>query len=263
MDPAQAALTAGSTADATVPMHALPPRRGMARVRFAPTAMADAIATLSDEPSAIQRVAARCEPAIEHALAELRSDQAPCAPAEPQGEEPRPATELAVHTTEMLDGSPVNDELLLDDERLLDELPLRDDAPSGPPLDDGVSEVSDDVPREQPSGLTSSAPDGLPGEQPSDLTLSASDLEQAPLDLRAADTNEPAGPALDDLRLRPAVAALEQVYIAAAMTRTGGNQTQAARLLGLSRFGLQKKLRRLADGDHGDGDERSVSCTSA
>jgi len=26
--------------------------------------------------------------------------------------------------------------------------------------------------------------------------------------------------------------------------RSGGNQTQAARLLGLSRFGLQKKLRR-------------------
>jgi len=49
----------------------------------------------------------------------------------------------------------------------------------------------------------------------------------------------------DDLRLRPALAATEQAYVRAAMARTGGNQTAAARLLGLSRFGLQKKLRRL------------------
>jgi DNA-binding protein Fis len=32
------------------------------------------------------------------------------------------------------------------------------------------------------------------------------------------------------------------------MDRAKGNQTVAARLLGLSRFGLQKKLRRLAGG---------------
>ncbi|HEX8110173.1 MAG TPA: helix-turn-helix domain-containing protein, partial [Kofleriaceae bacterium] len=51
------------------------------------------------------------------------------------------------------------------------------------------------------------------------------------------------------LRLRPALAATEQAYLAAAMARAKGNQTAAARLLGLSRFGLQKKLRRLAGGD--------------
>jgi hypothetical protein len=41
------------------------------------------------------------------------------------------------------------------------------------------------------------------------------------------------------------------------MARAKGNQTAAARLLGLSRFGLQKKLRRLAgDGpDDEDDDE--------
>jgi sigma-54 specific flagellar transcriptional regulator A len=38
---------------------------------------------------------------------------------------------------------------------------------------------------------------------------------------------------------------LEHAYITAAMARTNGNQTAAAKLLGLSRFGLQKKLRRL------------------
>ena len=63
---------------------------------------------------------------------------------------------------------------------------------------------------------------------------------------------EPAKPTPgEDLRLRPALAATEQAYITAAMTRAKGNQTVAARLLGLSRFGLQKKLRRRA-GDNGD-----------
>jgi len=55
------------------------------------------------------------------------------------------------------------------------------------------------------------------------------------------------------LRLRPALAATEQAYITAAMARAKGNQTVAARLLGLSRFGLQKKLRRRAS-DDGDDD---------
>ncbi len=66
---------------------------------------------------------------------------------------------------------------------------------------------------------------------------------------------EPAKPLLgDDLRIKPALLATEHAYIGAAMTRAKGNQTVAARLLGLSRFGLQKKLRRLAgeDGDEPD-----------
>jgi transcriptional regulator with PAS, ATPase and Fis domain len=58
---------------------------------------------------------------------------------------------------------------------------------------------------------------------------------------------EPAKPTLgDDLHLKPALIATEQAYITAAMSRAKNNQTVAARLLGLSRFGLQKKLRRLA-----------------
>jgi transcriptional regulator with GAF, ATPase, and Fis domain len=61
---------------------------------------------------------------------------------------------------------------------------------------------------------------------------------------------EPQKPAVgDELRLKPAVAATEHAYIAAALSRAKGNQTVAARLLGLSRFGLQKKLRRLAGED--------------
>jgi transcriptional regulator with GAF, ATPase, and Fis domain len=72
---------------------------------------------------------------------------------------------------------------------------------------------------------------------------------------RAIARPEPARPAAgDDLQLRPALAATEQAYLSAAMARAKGNQTAAARLLGLSRFGLQKKLRRLAGGDAGEDD---------
>ena len=74
------------------------------------------------------------------------------------------------------------------------------------------------------------------------------DLEDLPDQLVAATGRpEPQKPTLgDDLRLKPALVATEQAYITAAMARAKQNQTVAARLLGLSRFGLQKKLRRLA-----------------
>jgi transcriptional regulator with GAF, ATPase, and Fis domain/tetratricopeptide (TPR) repeat protein len=48
----------------------------------------------------------------------------------------------------------------------------------------------------------------------------------------------------DSLKLRNRVERLERQLIRDAMTRSQGNQTKAAGLLGLSRFGLQKKLRR-------------------
>jgi serine/threonine-protein kinase PknK len=56
----------------------------------------------------------------------------------------------------------------------------------------------------------------------------------------------------DQLTLKPAIAALERAYLDAALARASGNQTVAARLLGLSRFGLQKKLRRLSGEDSDD-----------
>ncbi|NVB42204.1 sigma 54-interacting transcriptional regulator [Pseudenhygromyxa sp. WMMC2535] len=51
----------------------------------------------------------------------------------------------------------------------------------------------------------------------------------------------------DDLELRPRIERLERELIGRAMSRTEGNQTQAAQLLGLSRYGLQKKLKRLEE----------------
>ena len=59
----------------------------------------------------------------------------------------------------------------------------------------------------------------------------------------AADPTAPAA-APDDLSLKPRVERLERQLIREALGRAGGNQTVAARALGLSRFGLQKKLTR-------------------
>jgi len=59
--------------------------------------------------------------------------------------------------------------------------------------------------------------------------------------------SDPAAALADDrdgIRLRPRVERLERTLIREAMTKCEGNQTKAAKALGLSRFGLQKKLRR-------------------
>jgi transcriptional regulator with PAS, ATPase and Fis domain len=48
----------------------------------------------------------------------------------------------------------------------------------------------------------------------------------------------------DDLELRRRVESLERTLVERALSQTHGNQSAAAKLLGLSRYGLQKKLRR-------------------
>ncbi len=52
-------------------------------------------------------------------------------------------------------------------------------------------------------------------------------------------------PADVGLNLRRRVDALESELVREALDRTGGNQTRAAELLGLSRYGLQKMMKRL------------------
>jgi DNA-binding NtrC family response regulator len=54
----------------------------------------------------------------------------------------------------------------------------------------------------------------------------------------------PGGPR-DDLDLRAHLEAVERVLVERALTTFGGNQSKAAAALGVSRFGLQKKLHRL------------------
>jgi DNA-binding NtrC family response regulator len=49
----------------------------------------------------------------------------------------------------------------------------------------------------------------------------------------------------DGLNVRRRVDSLEAELVRRALERTSGNQTRAAELLGLSRFGLQKMIRRL------------------
>jgi transcriptional regulator with GAF, ATPase, and Fis domain len=67
-------------------------------------------------------------------------------------------------------------------------------------------------------------------------------VSQLSPELRAA---APGGERLDTLHVRVRVDALERELVEAALDQTGGNQTRAAELLGLSRFGLQKMMKRL------------------
>jgi transcriptional regulator with GAF, ATPase, and Fis domain/Tfp pilus assembly protein PilF len=60
----------------------------------------------------------------------------------------------------------------------------------------------------------------------------------------AAGEPEAAVDSPDDLTLKTRVERLERTLLKEALGRSSGNQSQAARLLGLSRFGLQKKLKR-------------------
>ncbi len=57
-----------------------------------------------------------------------------------------------------------------------------------------------------------------------------------------------AAPRETGLHVRRRIDQLERNLVTEAMERTGGNQTQAAKLLGLSRFGLQKMMKRLVIG---------------
>jgi transcriptional regulator with GAF, ATPase, and Fis domain/tRNA A-37 threonylcarbamoyl transferase component Bud32 len=65
---------------------------------------------------------------------------------------------------------------------------------------------------------------------------------------RDLDTVRPADASQTDLDLKGQMERLERSLISKALRRTGGNQSAAARLLGISRYGLIKKMRRLGIG---------------
>jgi DNA-binding NtrC family response regulator len=69
------------------------------------------------------------------------------------------------------------------------------------------------------------------------------ELEHLSPELSADSGGRPA--ITDELNVRQRVDALEAELVSSALARTSGNQTRAAELLGLSRFGLQKMLKRL------------------
>ena len=79
------------------------------------------------------------------------------------------------------------------------------------------------------------------------VALSGDTIGVNDLSVQVAGTAEAALTTIDDpdnLTLRPRVERLERALLREALARHGGNQTKAADTLGLSRFGLQKKLRR-------------------
>jgi DNA-binding NtrC family response regulator len=76
------------------------------------------------------------------------------------------------------------------------------------------------------------------------LVLCDGVIERSHLSL---DVQQPGAEAKRDLglRVRARVDALESELFTVALGRTSGNQTRAADMLGLSRFGLQKMMKRL------------------
>jgi transcriptional regulator with PAS, ATPase and Fis domain len=62
---------------------------------------------------------------------------------------------------------------------------------------------------------------------------------------RDVDAAGPAPPAGSDLDLKAQMERLERTLIRKALRKTGGNQSAASRILGISRYGLIKKMRRL------------------
>lgn len=77
------------------------------------------------------------------------------------------------------------------------------------------------------------------------LVLSGGTIERTDLSPDIAEGAMAPGPELG-LDVRARIDALETELVREAMRRTAGNQTQAAKLLGLSRFGLQKMIKRLS-----------------
>jgi transcriptional regulator with PAS, ATPase and Fis domain len=76
------------------------------------------------------------------------------------------------------------------------------------------------------------------------LVLSDDNIRLEHLSREIAQASRP-GRAGDEFDLRGRVDELEADLVRAALRRTDGNQTRAAELLGLSRFGLQKMMKRL------------------
>jgi len=75
------------------------------------------------------------------------------------------------------------------------------------------------------------------------LVMSQGDLRVEHLSTQVR--GDPGAEAVDELDLKGQLRVLERRLIKDALSRSGGNQTRAAKLLGVSRYGLQKMLKRL------------------
>ncbi len=136
----------------------------------------------------------------------------------------------------------------------VDVPPLRDRLEDLPALAAHIlSRLADPPPRLTRAAVARLAGHGWPGnvrELENELArasaLAGEVIDVADLSPRIATaTPAAADPAkAENLELKPQVEALERALVEEAMGRTDGNQTAAAKLLGLSRYGLQKKLKR-------------------
>ncbi len=132
------------------------------------------------------------------------------------------------------------DDIPLMVEHFLAKLAARDGRPAGKPID--------------PAAMARLAAYRWPGnvrELENEVTradaLSGARITAADLAPRIGAADDPGVVATEDhdnLVLKPRVERLERSLVREALGRSGNNQTRAAELLGLSRFGLQKKLKR-------------------
>jgi DNA-binding NtrC family response regulator len=76
------------------------------------------------------------------------------------------------------------------------------------------------------------------------LVMASDVIRASYLSPRVQGTPQPSG-GVNELHVRARVDQLETELVRTALDKTAGNQTRAAELLGLSRFGLQKMMKRL------------------
>jgi transcriptional regulator with GAF, ATPase, and Fis domain/serine/threonine protein kinase len=80
------------------------------------------------------------------------------------------------------------------------------------------------------------------------LVLSEGVIRSEDLTMQVRGDGSPRAAVAEGMNLKARVDALERSLVQEALGKTGGNQTRAARMLGVSRYGLQKMIKRLGIG---------------
>ena len=132
------------------------------------------------------------------------------------------------------------DDIPLMVEHFLAKLAARDGRPAPKPIDPAA--VARLAAYRWPGNVRELENEVTRAEALSGARITAADL--APRIGAADDRGVVATEDHDNLVLKPRVERLERSLVREALGRSGNNQTKAAELLGLSRFGLQKKLKR-------------------
>ncbi|HLK88826.1 MAG TPA: sigma 54-interacting transcriptional regulator [Polyangia bacterium] len=132
------------------------------------------------------------------------------------------------------------DDIPLMVDHFLEKLARRDGRPASKPIEPGA--VARLCAYRWPGNVRELENEVTRAEALSGARITAADL--SPRVGAAEDAGVIAAEDHDNLVLKPRVERLERSLLREALGRAGNNQTKAAELLGLSRFGLQKKLKR-------------------